>query len=93
MSDAGRPKKRSFSIRGHRTSLSLETTFWHALLQAAKEDGLPVAALVTRIDANRGRVGLSSAIRVYLFERFTTLPPDPAELTNIAGSKFEDTNE
>ncbi|MGH1418563.1 MAG: ribbon-helix-helix domain-containing protein [Hyphomicrobiaceae bacterium] len=70
MSENLRPQKRSFSIRGHRTSLSLETTFWNALNRAAQEDGIAVAALVTRIDANRGRVGLSSAIRVYLFDRF-----------------------
>ena len=70
-----RPQKRSFSIRGHRTSLSLETTFWDALQRAAKHDDVSVAALVTQIDADRGRVGLSSAVRVYLFNRFCVLPP------------------
>ncbi len=74
MSETLRPQKRSFSIRGHRTSLSLEPTFWDALHRAAHDDGIPVAALVTRIDADRGRVGLSCAIRVYLFDRYCQEP-------------------
>ncbi len=73
MSDTLRPQKRSFTIRGHRTSLSLETPFWNALQRAAREDGIPVAALVTKIDTNRGLIGLSSAIRVYLFERYCAI--------------------
>lgn len=71
MSENLRPQKRSFTIRGHRTSLSLEETFWNALKHAAEQDDIAVAALVTKIDEGRGRVGLSSAIRVYLFDRYS----------------------
>lgn len=74
--DNQRPIKRSFTIRGHRTSVSLEPPFWEALRVAAQQDQTSLAALVTHIDVTRGKVGLSSAVRVYVFKRFTTLPPN-----------------
>ena len=60
-------KKRSISIRGHATSISLETPFWIALQQLAAKRQTSVASLVAEIDANR-QSGLSSAIRVYILE-------------------------
>ncbi|MEY3906885.1 MAG: hypothetical protein RIR59_1708, partial [Pseudomonadota bacterium] len=47
------PVKRSVTIAGHETSISLEPIFWDALRTAASEDGLPLNALVARIDAER----------------------------------------
>ena len=67
---SGRPAKRSFTIGGHRTSISLEAAFWDALKAAAVEDGVPVSRLIARIDAERAGCGLSSAIRVWLLARF-----------------------
>ncbi len=64
-----RPEKRSFSIQGHRTSVSLETAFWLALKEAAAEDGVTLAGLINSIDKTRGEAGLSSAVRVWLLER------------------------
>ena len=64
-----RPEKRSFSIEGHRTSISLEKAFWTALKQAAAEDGLTLANLISTIDKSRGEAGLSSAVRVWLLTR------------------------
>jgi predicted DNA-binding ribbon-helix-helix protein len=61
-----RPVKRSFTIAGHRTSISLETPFWEALKAAAAEEGVAVAKLIARIDATRGASGLSSAVRIWL---------------------------
>ena len=61
--------KRSLTIAGHRTSLSLEPEFWEALQQAATARGLSVAALVTEIDQARGARNLSSAVRVWLLAR------------------------
>ena len=58
-------KKRSVSIRGHRTSLSLEDIFWDELAQIAKERGQSVAGLITEIDRARD-TGLSSAVRLYV---------------------------
>jgi len=66
-------KKRSVSIRGHRTSLSLEDIFWDELGAMAEREGLSVAALIARIDnarmANGGpSSGLSSAVRTHVVE-------------------------
>lgn len=59
--------KHSLTIAGHRTSISLEHAFWEGLRAIARRQGEPVAALVARIDADRGGANLSSAIRVYVF--------------------------
>ncbi|CAA2142427.1 ribbon-helix-helix domain-containing protein [Hyphomicrobium sp. ghe19] len=64
-----RPEKRSFSIQGHRTSVSLEKAFWIALKEAAAEDGITLASLINSIDRGRGDAGLSSAVRVWLLDR------------------------
>lgn len=56
--------KRSVSIAGHATSVSLEPDFWDALARLAAVRGLPVNRLVEDIDAARGPEGnLSSALR------------------------------
>lgn len=65
-------RKRSVVIAGHATSLTLEEVFWQALKRAAAEDGTTVNALVAAIDEARTQAGepnLSSAVRVWLFER------------------------
>mgnify|MGYP002780086659 CR=1 FL=1 len=65
------PVKRSITIAGHATSISLEPVFWEALEQAAQREKLPLSALVARIDAERIAASdppnLASAIRVWLF--------------------------
>ncbi|MGC6531202.1 MAG: ribbon-helix-helix domain-containing protein [Candidatus Puniceispirillaceae bacterium] len=73
-------QKHTITIQGHMTSISLEDVFWQALKQAAKEQDLSVAALVAQIDEAR-QTGLSSAIRVYLYERLLRekLPPTLGE--------------
>lgn len=64
------PVKRSLSIAGHQTSISLEPLFWDMLRAAAAREELAIAALVARIDAERIKSltppGLASAIRVWL---------------------------
>ncbi|MBB4631805.1 ribbon-helix-helix domain-containing protein [Sphingosinicella soli] len=60
--------KRSVTIAGHRTSVSLEPVFWDALVAEADGEGRSVNALVAEIDEAR-TTNLSSAIRVWLFER------------------------
>ena len=60
---AGKPKKRSLNIAGHRTSISLEDDFWEALNDMGKAQGKSVPTLIAEIDAARGNFGLSSAIR------------------------------
>lgn len=68
------PTKRSVTIAGHETSISLEPMFWSALERAAQDEGLPVNALIARIDVERletpgGAPNLTSAIRQWLFLR------------------------
>ncbi len=67
---ASRPKKRSFSVRGHRTSISLETAFWEALGEIAAKRRVSLARLVSEIDAARGDAGLSGAVRIYILDYY-----------------------
>jgi predicted DNA-binding ribbon-helix-helix protein len=60
--------KRSLTIAGHRTSLSLEPEFWEALRGAAAVRQVSVAELVSEIDQSRGERNLSSAVRVWLLK-------------------------
>jgi predicted DNA-binding ribbon-helix-helix protein len=64
------PVKRSVEIAGHKTSISLEPLFWDMLKEAATRDGVPVNALVARIDVLRMEAqeppGLASAVRLWL---------------------------
>ena len=67
------PVKRSVEIAGHKTSISLEPLFWDMLRAAAAREGVPVNALVARIDEERIRAeappGLAGAIRLWLVAR------------------------
>ena len=59
-------KKRSVTIHGHRTSISLEDPFWDSLNDIAAKRGQSLASLITEIDKNRDG-GLSSALRLFVF--------------------------
>lgn len=62
-----RPKKRSLTLRGHRTSVSLEDEFWDAFRSISLELNQPINVLAAQIDENRGPdLGLASAIRLYV---------------------------
>ena len=67
------PVKRSITIAGHETSVSLEPIFWDALEAAARECGLPLSALVAQIDHARITAprppNLASALRTWLMAR------------------------
>ena len=65
---ATRPVKHSFTIAGHRTSISLEQAFWDVLREAAAAERVPLAELVRRIDRTRGDAGLSGAVRVWILD-------------------------
>ncbi|CDX13089.1 conserved hypothetical protein [Mesorhizobium sp. ORS 3324] len=60
-------EKRSVTIRGHRTSFSLEQPFYDDLVTIAAQRSLSLAALVAEIDETRTRdANLSSALRLYV---------------------------
>ncbi|MCR5859435.1 ribbon-helix-helix domain-containing protein [Mesorhizobium sp. J428] len=63
-------RKRSVSIRGHRTSFSVEQEFFDALEEIASARGISFAALVAEVDAARQRdTNLSSALRVHALKQ------------------------
>jgi predicted DNA-binding ribbon-helix-helix protein len=65
--------KRSVTIAGHSTSISLEDPFWRCLSRISDVEGVSVSALLRRIDARRSasdepKGGLSSAIRLFILD-------------------------
>lgn len=67
----GRPQKHSLTLRGHRTSVTLEEEFWRAFREIADERGIGINALATEIDEARGLdAGLATAIRVYILNHY-----------------------
>ncbi|MDA9229041.1 MAG: ribbon-helix-helix domain-containing protein [Paracoccaceae bacterium] len=67
-----RPKKRSVLINGHRTSLSLEDSFWIQFCNIAHKNNISINKLITKIDLDRAqKCSLAGAIRLYvLYEVF-----------------------
>ncbi|MEL6206196.1 MAG: ribbon-helix-helix domain-containing protein [Pseudomonadota bacterium] len=66
-----RPSKRSLTVAGHRTSVSLEDAFWEAFRDIAAARGQSVNALATEIDRARGMdTGLASAIRLFVLRDY-----------------------
>jgi predicted DNA-binding ribbon-helix-helix protein len=63
-------RKRSITIDGHRTSISLEDAFWQELGAIAEARRLSINALVTEIDQGQGgrTKNLSSALRLYVLD-------------------------
>jgi predicted DNA-binding ribbon-helix-helix protein len=73
-----RPVKHSVTLRGHRTSVSLEDEFWAEFRAIAAAKGQPINALVSEIDADRGvETGLASAIRLYVLRALKDRLPSP----------------
>jgi len=68
---SGRPVKRSLTLRGHRTSVSLEPEFWAAFREIAAERRQALNALAAEIDAARGtEPGLATAIRLFVLRHY-----------------------
>lgn len=66
-----RPVKRSLTLKGHRTSVSLEDAFWQAFRDIAEEKSMPINALAAEIDAERElETGLATAIRLYVLNHY-----------------------
>ena len=67
---SARPVKRSLTLKGHRTSVSLEDPFWLAFRQIAEERNTALNALAAEIDTARGfETGLASAIRIFVLRQ------------------------
>lgn len=77
MTEYVRPQKHSLTLRGHRTSVSLENPFWMAFRQIAQEKGRPINELAAEIDEKRAAdCGLASAIRLFVLENVTNSVPE-----------------
>lgn len=76
-----RPAKRSVTLAGHRTSVTLEPAFWSALKEISEAEGTSLNTLIGTIDEMRladgglEGAGLSSAIRVYVLEWYQRREP------------------
>jgi len=72
-------RKRSITLKGHRTSVSLEAEFWGALEMIARTDGKPLPGLIYEVDRARLQQapppGLASALRVYVLNWISKKPP------------------
>jgi predicted DNA-binding ribbon-helix-helix protein len=73
---SGRPVKRSLTLAGHRTSVSLENIFWNAFRKIANDRGQPINDLAREIDAKRADIGLASAIRVFVLKELQGRLPE-----------------
>ena len=77
--------KRSMTINGHRTSISLEADFWQALQHIAQRQGCSLARIFADIDIERSKRissgqdvgGLSSAIRLYILAELMAIVASP----------------
>ncbi|WP_240698991.1 MULTISPECIES: ribbon-helix-helix domain-containing protein [unclassified Sphingomonas] len=74
------PVKRSVTIAGHATSISLEPVFWHVLEAAAARRALPLNALIAQIDALRivaeDPPNLASALRSWILSDLQAITSD-----------------
>ena len=69
------PVKRSVTIDGHQTSVSLEDAFWRGLKRAADGRGIAPARLIAQIDhARPAKVGLATAIRLFVLAEAQLAP-------------------
>ncbi len=83
-------RKHSVTIRGHRTSYSLEQPFFDDLSTIAAERNVPLAALVAEIDETRPReANLSSALRLHVLDwakrNSAGVPGTPAQARTMYG--------
>jgi len=67
--------KRSVSLNGHRTSISLEDEFWDGLREIAEKERTSTGELIAKIDRERNVRNLSSAIRVFVYSHFRAKHP------------------
>ena len=68
-----RPEKHSLTLKGHRTSVSLEKPFWDAFRKIAAQKGRAINDLAAELDEARGTAsGLATAIRLYVLDYYVT---------------------
>lgn len=63
-------QKRSLTIAGHRTSISIEPEFWTGLEEMAAAAGQSLPQVVAQIDETRSNPNLSSSLRVAVLDYY-----------------------
>jgi predicted DNA-binding ribbon-helix-helix protein len=58
--------RRSVSIDGHKTSITLEDAFWNSLKEIAHQRNETLSCLIAKIDAERKTANLSSVLRLFV---------------------------
>jgi predicted DNA-binding ribbon-helix-helix protein len=80
--------KRSVIVAGHKTSVSLEETFWDGLKEVTRVRKMTVSHLVNEIDANRHQGNLSSAIRLFVLSHFESrAAPSAISISEVTDNK------
>jgi predicted DNA-binding ribbon-helix-helix protein len=82
--------KRSVIIHGHKTSVSLETQFWHSFKEIAAREGLSASALIAQIDRSRDIGNLSSAVRLFVLQDLQARVDRNVRFAATAQSQFSD---
>ena len=68
-------RKRSITVSGHRTSISLEDEFWSELSLIARQKGTSLSSIIAKIDEERD-TNLSSAIRLFVLKNLRAVVPN-----------------
>jgi predicted DNA-binding ribbon-helix-helix protein len=69
-----RPRKRSLTLGGHRTSVTLEDEFWQAFREIAEVKSKSINELAAKIDVDRGvDTGLATAIRLFVLAHYRSV--------------------
>jgi predicted DNA-binding ribbon-helix-helix protein len=81
--------KRSVTIGGHRTSVSLEDAFWKALREIARRRQMTLSGLIETINVDRKQGNLSSAIRLFVLEVYQDqiAPPEKSKSRPIGDGR------
>lgn len=83
--------KRSIVIAGHKTSVSLEDEFWNGLKEIARDRRTTLSNIVGGLDTQRRHGNLSSAIRLFVLDRYRarTAAPAPDHALAADHAKFD----
>jgi len=79
-------KKRSIVIGGHKTSISLEDSFWSCLKEIANARTMNLSELVGLLDSERQNGNLSSAIRVFVLDHYRTMADTHSQQPRRSGA-------
>jgi len=77
-------RKRSVTIAGHRTSISLEDEFWSELVRIAGENRTSLNSMISAIDEARA-TNLSSAIRLHVLANLKGTAQMDSQTTETVG--------